>query len=664
MELAAAQPRWGGRSDLGTSVSDMSDTQALTPVTRDADDAARDALDWRQVLRIFFRTWPFIRPSLKHLAAFVAVSAVMFVFGAGMTLLLIGLATSGIMSAEPLGEVFILIYGLDPAQYLDVERLSDEARLALSWPTVNTAIVLTLVGTTVGYAMYYYSIWIFQSINQRMRVRLIEQLQAQSLTYHARAQTGDAIYRLYQDSAMVTAIIRSVFLEPLMFAGRYLAGVVVVAAFSPALALVLMLTLFPILLLGWYFSGRLRVQFRAARERNAALTSWIQESVQGIRVIKATGAEGGRAQTFGERSVSALGAAFRSRVGLNVMAILAFATIGIATITIQSLMAMMSSVEASVFARDLLLAFGFAVWNFGTFSAAGSRAADATGSLVALIGLWGRAQDMAVGLGRVFEILDLEPDIVDKPDATSLAPFADEVRFDGMSFAYLPDRPVLQDVSFVAPKGTVTAIVGPTGTGKSTLMSLLLRLVEPDNGRVTVDGTDVSDVTLDSLRQSASIATQENILFSASVLENIRYAAPDATEEEVIAAATVACADDFIRALPDGYHTDLGERAAKLSSGQRQRIVLARALVRDTRLVILDEPTAALDAETELNVLENLKAWGENRCIFLITHRLSTARHASQVVYLDDGAVAACGEHAELLESNQQYRAFVAAEGA
>ena len=637
----------------------MSEVLPLTDDLR-AEPVA-DNLDFRQVLRVFLRTWPFIRPSLKHLVVFVCASGIGFLVGAGMTLLLIGLATTGIMSAKPLGPIFIAIYGLDPAMYLNVESLSAEARLGLAWPTVVTAITSAVIFLSFAGSLYYYSVWIFQCINQRMRIQLIDQLQAQSLTYHASAKTGDAIYRLYQDSAMVTAIIRSIFLEPLMFIGRYLTGLFIVAAFSPILSLILLVAAVPIIWLGRRFSSLLRTRFRQAREANAALTSWIQESIQGIRVIKATANESQRVWDFDVRSERALLSAFNSRVSLNVLGILAFAVFGVAMLSIQSYAAALSHVEASVFARDLLLLFGFAMWNFGTFSAATSRTSDAVGSLNALISLWGRAQDMAIGLSRVFEIMDLEPEITDREGAIDMPKFQQEVSFNSVSFSYIKGREVLRDIEFKATVGTVTAIVGPTGSGKSTLMSLLLRLADPDEGSISIDGMDIREFTVASLRHGISIATQENILFSASVLENIRYAAPDATPEEVSAAATVADVHDFIMTLSGSYHTELGQRATKLSSGQRQRLVLARAIVRDSPLLILDEPTAALDAETEISVLNNLKIWGRGRCIFLITHRLSTVRHADQILYIRDGSVRAFGPH-EALMQDHNYRQFVQAD--
>ena len=622
-----------------------------------------DDLSFRRVVHIFLRTWPFIRPAVRHLVVFVVVSVAIALFIAALLFIITGLMNGGIVGGKPLGALHVTIYGLDPAVYVDVTELAPDARRSLRWLVILSTIPLVVAAIAGGTGLYYYSVWIFQGINQRMRLSLIDRLQAQSLTYHAHARTGDAIYRVYQDSAMVTSIIRAIFLEPMMFAGRILFALAIVAAFDPALAGMLAAATVPILVLGRVFSSPLRRAFRTARERNSLLTSWIQESVLGVRVVKATRSEVARERSFRGYSLGAFEAAFRSRTMLTVLGILAFVVIGVAVLATQTTAAMWSNAEASTFARNILLGFGFAVWNLGSFTAATARIGDGLGSMNALISLWGRAQDMAVGLGRVFEVLDLEPDIEDAPDARPMPPFRDAVRFRDVGFGYLPGRPVLTGVELEARPGTVTAIVGPTGSGKSTMMSLLLRLADPDTGSIEIDGNDLRGLQVESLRAQIALATQENILFSDTVLENIRYAAPGATRAAAIAAAKVTCADEFIEVLPDGYDTPLGERATKLSSGQRQRLVIARAVIKDAPILILDEPTAALDAETELRVLENLKAWGGERCIFLITHRLSTIRQADTVAYLRDGRLRETGTHDALIaRPDGAYRRFVSAE--
>jgi ABC-type multidrug transport system fused ATPase/permease subunit len=278
---------------------------------------------------------------------------------------------------------------------------------------------------------------------------------------------------------------------------------------------------------------------------------------------------------------------------------------------------------------------------------------------------WGRTQDIAIGLDRVFELLDVEPEVQDADDAIPLPPVERGVAFRGVSFSYQPDRPVLDEVDFDARVGDITAIVGPTGSGKSTLMALLLRLFDPESGVVELDGTDIRRFKLEDLRCRIAIALQENILFGTTVRENIRYAVPDASDEAVRQAATIACADRFIGEQPDGYDTMLGERGTKLSSGQRQRLSIARAIVKDTDILILDEPTASLDAETEADVLRNLARWGERRAIFLITHRLSTIRRADKVVYLSEGRVVEVGSHEELMSrAGGVYRAMIETEEA
>jgi ABC-type multidrug transport system fused ATPase/permease subunit len=256
---------------------------------------------------------------------------------------------------------------------------------------------------------------------------------------------------------------------------------------------------------------------------------------------------------------------------------------------------------------------------------------------------------VAIGLDRVFEVLDLESGVEDAPNARPLETVRRDVCFRDVHFGYGSERPVLAGVDLHARVGTITAIVGPTGSGKSTLMALLLRLFEPDRGHIEIDGEPLSAFTLESLRHSVSIALQENILFGETIRENIRFAVPGADDAAVRAAAHVSCADEFIERLPEGYDTPLGERGSRLSTGQRQRLSIARAVLKDTPILILDEPTASLDAATELKVMQNLQTWGEDRAIFLITHRLSTIRQADQIAFLRDGRIEELGAHDELM---------------
>jgi ATP-binding cassette subfamily B protein/subfamily B ATP-binding cassette protein MsbA len=265
---------------------------------------------------------------------------------------------------------------------------------------------------------------------------------------------------------------------------------------------------------------------------------------------------------------------------------------------------------------------------------------------------------------RVLEVLDAEPEVADAPGARALPPVRGQVRLEGVTFGYEPGRPVLQDVDVVAEAGETVAIVGPTGAGKSTLVSLVPRFYDPWSGTVRIDGTDLRTATLHSVRSQVAIVLQEAFLFPMSVADNIAYGRPGADRADIEAAATAANAHAFICALPQGYDTVLGERGATLSGGERQRISIARALLRDAPVLILDEPTSALDAHTEHLILEALDRLMAGRTTLLIAHRLSTIRGADRIVVLSEGRVVETGTHAELIDAGGLYAHFQSLSGA
>jgi subfamily B ATP-binding cassette protein MsbA len=400
--------------------------------------------------------------------------------------------------------------------------------------------------------------------------------------------------------------------------------------------LVLPLSIVPASIIG----RRIKNYTRRGLSAMGVITGVLQETLAGIKLVKAFGTENIERERFRQenwnfyktlRKVLKYDAAARPVVELlSALGGAAVLWFGISRVVSGDL----SQGEFSTFLAAMMMMFG-PVRNLTKINANLQRSFSAT--------------------ERIFEVLDVPYDVVERHDAVELENVRGEVCFEHVHFAY-QDKPVLVDFTVTANPGEVIALVGPSGAGKSTVAGLLARFYDPQQGRVILDGHDLRDLSLRSLRASLAFVDQETVLFNASIADNIRYGTPDATEEQVIQAARLAYADEFIRELDHGYDSKIGDRGLMLSGGQRQRICIARAILRNAPILVLDEATSALDTESEMIVQEALSNLMRNRTTFVIAHRLSTVMHADKIVVLEQGKIVEIGRHQELLVRNGLYR--------
>ena len=508
----------------------------------------------------------------------------------------------------------------------------------------------------------YYMIWIFQRVNQQLRVEMLSKAEHLSLRYHSSSRTGDLIYRVYQDSATITNILQYLVLTPLRVVGWIFFASLVLLFFSPWFGLIIFVIFILMFLVSKKFVPIIRDKARLSRELNSALTSRIQENLAASRVVKANSAEEEMMRRFSHDSKHALNAAFEMRLYISVYLLISLLLSIGGFLVAEYFMATWSIIEKSTYLGGVVAFVGFAAWNLGAFRAASAQGEELASQVWEASFIISIAQDLIMGLRRAFYILDLEPEVKDKPNPEDFPETIQTVSFENVAFSYEKDHSILSDISLEANFGTITAIVGGTGSGKSTLLSLLLRLYDPDKGTVLINGIDIRDFSTSDLRAKVSIALQQNVLFAKSVKENIAYGLESTTDSDIIDASKIACAHDFINEMPSNYETELGERGGKLSTGQRQRLSIARALLKNTPILILDEPTASLDAETEKRVMSNIAKWGQNRIIFVITHRLSTIKSADRIAVLDSGVIKEFGSHQDLMELKGDYAEFVKSE--
>ena len=620
----------------------------------------------RTIFRLVWRCWPYYRPQLKHLITIVALNSLIGVAYFGGIVVVTDLVENKILLGNKLEPVQATLLFVDDGYVTSgIEGeplLTDEQRKRVRLGVLSAAATFWIILTAYTTAVWYYMVWTFQRINQQLRVEMLSRAEYLSLRYHNDTRTGDAIYRIYQDSATITHTLQYFILSPLRVIAISLFAAAVLTMLSLWFTLILFVSAAAIVGLTRSLTPTIRAKARLSRELNSDLTSRIQENLTAMRVIKASGAEQLMMARFDHDSQGALEAAFQFRKYMSLL-MLGVILIGFTGFAVaEYFMATWSVIEKATYMGASVSMVSFVVWNLGAYKYATAQSEQSALNAWEWASLWCFIQDLSVGLQRAFYLLDLEPEVTDPPDPAPFPDSVEDIRFSSVTFGYKPEKPVLSEVSLTARKGSITAIVGGTGVGKSTLMSLAIRLYDPDSGSVEVNGKSLRDFAISDVRVNVAIALQQNTLFAQSVSDNLRYG-QDAIDDKAIESATrIACAHEFILELPMGYATELGERGGKLSTGQRQRLSIARAVLRDSAILILDEPTAALDAETEQRVIANLAEWGKDKIVFIITHRLSTIRNADQIAFLDDGKLKEIGTHDELMSKAGDYSKFVDAE--
>ncbi len=480
-----------------------------------------------------------------------------------------------------------------------------------------------------------------QGVAYDLRNALYAQIQSLSFSYHDRAQTGQLLTRATSDVELVRSFISMGVLQLLSALLMMIGSLALLVSTNWQLTLTTLPVMLLVLAVFGFFAGKGRPLFTLVQQRLGRLNAVLQENLAGVRVVKAFARERFEMQRFGTSSQELRDA--NVRVGR----MFAFAIPLIFTLANLGALAVVWGGGYQVIAGRLTIGELVAFQSYLMMTMFPMIMLGMT-----MVGL----SQAGAGAERIFEILDAESEVKEKRDAMELPPIRGRVVFEDVTFRYFGDQqPVLKGVSFVAEPGQTVALFGATGSGKSTIINLIPRFYDVSQGRVTVDGFDVRGVTLESLRRQIGLVLQETVLFGGTIRENIAYGRPDASEEEIIAAAEAAEAHDFITGFPDGYDTAVGERGVTLSGGQKQRIAIARALLIDPRILILDDSTSSVDVETEYRIQQALDRLRSGRTSFVIAQRISTVQNADQVLVLDKGQVVAQGTHEELLQNSPIY---------
>lgn len=500
-------------------------------------------------------------------------------------------------------------------------------------------VVLTASRGAATVGANYLTIDTGQRMVNDLRTEIYAHLQKLSLRFHDEQQTGDLLYRVMADTYSAQGLVMNGLL-PLTSAAVMLSGMfAVMLSFDVTLSLVALLVCPPLFFAITRITGRIHAQASAQRAAESALYARAESTIGAVKLVQAYGREEGAVAEFRSGSERSLALSLKLYSTETVFALVVDSVLAVGTAALVWLGAL-HVMSGKLGVGELTIFLSYLKDLYGPIQSVSQNLAEISSS--------------RAGLERVFKVLDIEPDVKDAPHAKPLPPAAGRVRFEGVHFSYDGERPVLAGIDLDVRPGERVALLGPTGAGKSTLASLLVRFYDPKRGRVTIDGHDLRDVTVLSLRRQVTVMLQEQILFHTSVRDNIAFGFPHPIEE-IRRAAERAEAHEFIERLPQGYDTVIGEDGSTLSGGQRQRLALARALLRSAPVVILDEPTSALDVDTEERVWARVEEVLAGKTTFLIAHRLSSARRCDRIVLLDGGVLVEQGSHDELMARGGRY---------